>query len=153
MLKFYKPEIKDLRFRQKMLEDEETMSYNHAYGGTISFPEEKWEDWYERWINDPSGEHFYRYITVDDTFIGEAAYHYIEKEDRYMIDVIIYAPYRGKGYGGEALDLLCQIAKENGIDVLWDDIAIDNPAIDMFLKHGFKEICRDEEEIDLRKEL
>ena len=44
-------------------------------------------------------------------------------------------------------------AKENGIDVLWDDIAIDNPAIDMFLRHGFKEISRDEEEIDLRKEL
>ena len=153
MLKFYKPEIKDLRFRKKMLEDEETMSYNHAYGGTISFPEDKWEDWYERWLKDPSGKHFYCYITNDDTFIGEAAYRYIEQEDRYMIDVIIYAPYRGKGYGSEALDLLCQTAKENGIDVLWDDIAIDNPAIDMFLRHGFKEISRDEEEIDLRKEL
>ena len=33
-----KPKPEDLWFRQKLLADEETMSYNLAWGGTISFP-------------------------------------------------------------------------------------------------------------------
>lgn len=42
MVELYKPRIEDLWFREKMLSDDQTMSYNHAYGGTISFPKEKW---------------------------------------------------------------------------------------------------------------
>ena len=38
MLTLHKPGYEDLWFRQKMLGDEETMSYNHAWGGTIPFP-------------------------------------------------------------------------------------------------------------------
>ena len=34
-----------------MLADEETMSYNHAWGGTIPWPEDQWKDWYDCWIN------------------------------------------------------------------------------------------------------
>ena len=49
--------------------------------------------------------------------------------------------------------LLCSIAKNNGISVLYDDIAIDNPAIALFLKHGFVEEYRTEETIILKKEL
>ena len=52
-----------------------------------------------------------------------------------------------------ALDLLCTAAKENGITVLYDDIAIDNPAVKLFLKHGFKEESRTDEKIILKKEL
>ena len=37
MLTLYEPKYEDLWFRQMMLEDEDTMSYNHAYGGTIPF--------------------------------------------------------------------------------------------------------------------
>ena len=46
MLKIHVPEYKELRFRQEMMADEDTMSYNRAWGGTIPFPEEDWEDWY-----------------------------------------------------------------------------------------------------------
>ena len=31
-----------------MLNDEQTMSYNHACGGTIRFSEERWMDWYDK---------------------------------------------------------------------------------------------------------
>lgn len=63
------------------------------------------------------------------------------------------APYRGKGYGNIGLERLCNAAKKNGVDVLYDDIAIDNPAITMFLKHGFIEEYRTKKIIMLRKEL
>ena len=44
MLTLYRPKLSDLWFRQALLADEETMSYNRAWGGTIAFPEEDWAD-------------------------------------------------------------------------------------------------------------
>ena len=70
-----------------------------------------------------------------------------------MADVIIHAPCRWLGYGGRGLDLLCDSAKKNGVSVLYDDIAIDNPAVTLFLKHGFSEEYRTNEIIMLKKEL
>ena len=49
--------------------------------------------------------------------------------------------------------MLCSMAKNNGVSILYDDIAIDNPAIKLFLKHGFVEESRTEEKIILKKEL
>lgn len=37
MLHLHKPTREELRFRQELLSDPSTMSYNHAYGGTIVF--------------------------------------------------------------------------------------------------------------------
>ena len=44
MTVFNKPKLKELWFRQKFMSDEDTMSYNHVWGGTIPFPESDWED-------------------------------------------------------------------------------------------------------------
>ena len=154
MLAIYKPEYKDLWFRGTLLADEDTMSYNHAWGGTVSFPEEAWQDWYEYWIMNHENRRYYRYLKDENgVFIGEMAYHYDSEYDGYVADVIILAEHRGKGYGSEALDLLCDAAKKNGISVLYDDIAIDNPAVSLFLKHGFSEEYRTEDKIILKKDL
>ena len=51
------------------------------------------------------------------------------------------------------MDLLCSAAKQNGVKILYDDIAIDNPAITMFLKNGFIEEYRTDDIIMLKKEL
>ena len=150
----YQPTLKELWFRQKMLADPETMTYNHAWGGTIPFPKEEWRGWYDFWIAHPENRRYYRYLeTNGGCFVGEAAYHYDESRSLFIADVIVYAPFRGKGYGGAGLDLLCDAAKKNGIDVLYDDIAIDNPAVSMFLKHGFGEAYRTDEIIMLKKTL
>ena len=148
------PGIEELWFRRLMLSDEETMSYNHAWGGTIDFPEERWREWYERWVTHAGSARYYRYLR-DETgrFVGEMAYHFDDEAGGYMADVIIFAEYRGRGYGGEALDMLCAAAKANGIATLYDDIAIDNPAVSLFLKHGFSEAYRTETIIMLKKEL
>ena len=91
-LELYLPTLEDMWFRQIMLEDEETMSYNHAWGGTISFPKDRWSDWYQYWIVEHDGQRYYRYLkNEDDAFVGEIAYHYDPNYDGYMANVIIYA--------------------------------------------------------------
>ncbi|MBO4363940.1 MAG: GNAT family N-acetyltransferase [Clostridia bacterium] len=154
MLTLFTPEYKDLWFRQTMLADSETMSYNHAWGGTIPFPEEDWREWYDFWIVKPEGKRFYRYLKDDSGyFAGEVAYHYDPELKGYAANVIVYSEFRGRGFGGTALDLLCAAAKENGITELYDDIAADNPAYVMFIRHGFTEVSRTEKKIILKKVL
>lgn len=138
MIKLYLPALEDLWFRQKLLSDEETMSFNHAYGGVIDFPKEKWEKWYDRWVINHENKRFYCYVIDENkNFVGEVAYHLDEERNVYLANVIIFSTYRRKGYGGQALDLLCTEAKNNGIEVLFDDVANDNPAITMFIQRGF----------------
>ena len=154
MLTLYKPDYDDLWFRKLMLEDEETMSFNHAWGGTIPFPKDKWKDWHDRWIVNHENKRFYRYVKEKEgTFIGEIAFHYDSKYDGYNANVLIYSKYRNRGYGTVALKMLCDEAKEKGIKILFDDIAIDNPAITLFLKAGFVEEYRNEAIILLKKTL
>ena len=43
--------------------------------------------------------------------------------------------------------------RRNGVNIMYDDIAIDNPAVTMFLKNGFIEEYRTSEIIMLKKEL
>ena len=153
MIKCYQPTLDELWFRESLMADPDTMSYNDAWGGTIPFPREDWEDWYQYWIGEPEGRRFYRYLLDEETnaFVGEIACHCDERRGIFLADVIIYAPCRGIGYGGRGLDLLCDAAKKNGIPALYDDIAVDNPAAALFLKHGFEEEYRTEEIIMLRK--
>ena len=153
-LSIYKPKLEELWFRKALLADEPTMSFNHSWGGTIDFPEEKWANWYDYWISTPEGRRFYRYVKDNEgNFIGEIAYHHDPELSGYIANVIIHSKYRNKGYGSLALDMLCKEAKDNGLTELYDDIAIDNPAIDLFLRHGFEEVDRTENKIILRKKL
>lgn len=153
MIELYTPDIRDLWFKEQLLGHVQTMSYNHAYGGTIPFPEEKWAAWYDRWLIHHEGKRFYRYVKAGDAFVGEAAWHYDDARQLYLADVIIYAPYRKKGYGRTALLLLCETAKAHGINELYDEIAIDNPSVELFLKCGFAEVLRTNEYVLVKKEL
>ena len=153
-LTLYRPELHDLAWREKWLTDPETMSYNHAYGGTIPFPRERWADWYARWIRD-EGVRFYRYLRLKENgeFVGNVSYHFDEEYGEYLCEVLIYAPCRGRGLGRQGLTLLCEAARANGVKRLVDNIAIDNPAAAMFLRGGFRERGLTEEFIILEKDL
>lgn len=152
MIKLVIPALKDMWFRKKIMSDEQTMEYNKKWGGTISFPEEDWEAWYDCWIKKSDGKRFYRYILNENhTFVGEAAYHFDENRQIYLADVIVMAKYRGNGYGSAALNLLCESAKQNGIEHLFDDIAADNPAVSLFLRNGFCEEFRTDNYIMLKR--
>ena len=151
---FYKPRVEDLWFRQAMMADPETMSYNNAWGGTIPFPREKWTDWYDCWVANPNN-HFYRYIASGKSrsFVGEAAWHYDEELQIWLADIIISAKNRRQGFGLAGLQMLCDAAQKTGIPELYDNIAIDNPGIALFLQCGFHEEYRTEEIIMLKKQL
>lgn len=149
-LTLYRPALAELAFRQKLLADPATMTYNHAYGGVIDFPEARWADWYGKWSD---GEHFYRYLrrVEDGAFVGEIAYR-LEGE-RWMCDILVLAEERGRWYGSTGLGLLCAVARANGVKLLYDDIAADNPAVEMFLRHGFRVVERTERSILVCKDL
>ena len=152
MIHFYLPRYEDLWFRRQMLLDTATMAYNHAWGGTIDFPESKWKSWLDRWVAHPEDGRFYRYLRREDgEFVGEAAY-YLEK-GAWQTSLIVYAKHRGRGYGSEALRLLCEAAKEQGITELYDEIALDNPSVPLFLRQGFVEEGRTREAVRLKKTL
>lgn len=146
------PRPDELRFRQKMLADEETMAYNHVWGGTIDFPPEKWTDWYDRWVAHPI-DRYYRFLRESRSgeFVGEIAWHY--DGERYLADVLVYSPFRHRGYGTAGLALLCAAAHEHGIDALCDSIAVDNPSLPLFLRCGFTEEYRTNEIIMVKKRL
>ena len=150
----YKPCIEDLWFRKMLLADPETMSYNTAWGGTIQFCEDRWQDWYDEWVDKPD-KRFYRYVTVgaSKAFVGETAWHYDGNEQKYIADVIIMARDRGKGFGKAALELLCREARKQGITELYDDIALDNPGVKLFLNCGFMEEYRTDQIIMVKKTL
>lgn len=151
----YRPLWEELDFRQTLLADPDTMAYNHAYGGTIGFPQSRWADWYARWMEDGTGARFYRYLRreVDGAPVGETAYHYDNEFGEYVCDVLVAASYRGRGYGRQGLELLCAAARENGVGRLVDNIAIDNPSVGLFLSAGFRERLRNDEYILVEKEL
>ena len=154
MLKLYKPKIYNLWFRQKLLADDSTMSFNINYGGTINFPIHKWFAWYNKWIRNNDSHYYYRYLVNENNkYIGEVAYHFDTNEKIYLLSIIIYAPYRHLGYGKKALSLLCEAAKENGISEVYDNIDIQNNSLTMFLNYGFKQIYRTNEYIILKKTL
>ena len=149
------PALDELSFRESLMADPETMSYNDAWGGTIPFPKEDWKDWYEYWMDAPESEMYYRYLYDDapGCFVGEIAYHYDEDRNIHICDVIVLAKYRGRGYGSAGINLLCQAAKENGIAVLYDDIAADNPSWKLFLKNGFEIDWQNDEVVMVKKTL
>lgn len=151
----YRPKLEEMEFRQSLLSDPETMAYNHAWGGTIDFPRERWPDWYARWVEDESGARFYRYLRRKSggTLVGEAAYHYDSEFGEYVCDVLVSAQYRGRGFGRAGLELLCAAAKVNGVKRLVDNIAVDNPSAGLFLSAGFCERYRNDEYILVEKEL
>lgn len=153
-LTLHRPEPDELAWREAWLGDPETMSYNHAYGGTVPFPRERWADWYALWLGDGRAR-FFRYLRLGDggEFVGNISYHYDEEFGGYLCEVLIAAPYRGRGFGRQGLALLCEAARANGVKRLLDNIAIDNPSVAMFLRGGFRERMRTDEFILVEKDL
>ena len=155
-LELYRPAVRDLWFRRDLLADEATMSYNRAWGGTVDFPEDLWGRWHDAWVaREDEGRRYYRYLRDLDAgeFVGEVAYRWDPDYDSFITDVLVHARFRGSGYGGAGLELLCDAARERGIAILRDNVALDNPAIGLFLRHGFVEEWRSDEFVMLTRDL
>ena len=115
------PTYEELSYRQRILSDPATMSYNanydinykgyHKETGCIDFNKEDWPNWYSFWINNKP-QCFYAYIVIQGTneFIGEVNLHYNKTKDWYEMGIVIEDKYRGNGYSLEALNKLLEVA-------------------------------------------
>lgn len=114
-MELYAPKLDELGFRQKMLGDPETMSYNKGCGldmptyhndtGCIDFPREAWEDWYARWVH-AGPEKFYAYLREGGEFVGEVCLHMTEGPGIYEMGIVLDSAQRGKGYSRPGMALL-----------------------------------------------
>ena len=149
-ISFHIPELNEYGYEEMLESDPLSMSYNAGYdvsypgyhydSGCIDFPQENWQASYDRRIRE---NRFFAYIRDDETgeYVGDVNYQYNKENDRYECGVLIQSKYRGKGYGKAALDLLCQRAKENGIDELYDEFEADRGhVLKLFQSCGF-EVC------------
>ena len=147
-IKLYKPKIEDYWYEEKVQSDPETMSYNAGYDvsyygyhydtGCIDFPKSKWKDIF----NKRNNEHiFFAYIldvNLND-YVGYCNYHYNENDNRYECGIIIESKYRGEGYSKNALEMLCNIARSNGIKTLYDSFEKDRQVtLNIFKSVGFE---------------
>ena len=144
-VQLYIPTLEELDFYQSRLLDPDTMSYNAPWfppNGCIPFPKEKWEPWYERWVNQEP-ERFYAYLqrTDDKAFVGDVNFHYNQEDDWWDMGIVILAEERGKGYAKQGLKLLLQRAFEvNNLPLLHNHFERGRKAAyHLHLLNGFKE--------------
>ena len=144
------PAYEELWYRQKIMQDPDTMSYNKNHDlnfdsydkttGCIAFPEQEWEDWYSYFIGQEP-QRFYAYIVreSDGAFIGEVNVHRNVDANWYEMGIVLEAKYRGKGYAVAALRLLLQHAFEKmNADAVHNDFEEErSAAVQTHLSAGF----------------
>ena len=111
------PELDELWYRKKLLEDPETMSYNRGYDidfdgydketGCIAFPESEWKNTYKYLVkNEPQWFYAYLVNAENGELVGDVNVHKSTEHDWYEMGIVIEAKHRGKGYANEGLHLL-----------------------------------------------
>ena len=139
-----------------MMSDPETMSYNagwdvdyagyHRDTGCIDYPDGVLPDWYAQWVG-KEPERFYAYVrrSSDGAWIGDVNFHYNPEKDWWDMGIVLYAPYRGKGYALPALKLLVDHGfRVWGITRLHNDFETSRGAAwHIHRKLGFREISRE----------
>lgn len=120
-LELYVPQAPaEMAFRRDMMADPATMAYNagwevsypgyHPDTGCIDFPEADWAGTWAR-LTRKAPDRFYAYVRerASGAFLGEVSFHPSE-DGPPELGVVLYAPYKGRGYGRAALDLLAETA-------------------------------------------
>ncbi len=147
-IELYIPKIDDYWYEEKIEKDEKTMNYNAGYDvsyygyhydtGCIDFSKDRWKDTYNKRRNE---DRYFAYIKDNDIdeFVGYVNYQYNRNENRYECGIVIEYKYRGKGYSIQALKLLCDEARNNGIKELYDSFEIyRGNTLDIFKQVGFE---------------
>ncbi len=142
-VELYIPKLEDLWFYQRMMSDPETMSYNDPWGGCIDYPDDVLPGWYAHWVGQEP-ERFYAYIkrSSDGAWIGDVNFHYTPEKDWWDIGIVIYAPYRGKGYSVPALKLLLDHAfRDCGVSRIHNEFEYTrSAALHVHKMAGFREV-------------
>lgn len=151
-VKLYVPKLDELWFYEKMMSDPDTMSYNAHYDlgfdeyhddtGCIDFPREQWDEWYADWVGQEPVR-FFAYIkdAVSGEWVGNVNFHKSYGGDWYDMGIVLYAPFRGRGYSAPALRLMLAHAFEAcGVVEIHNDFEVTREAaLKTHLAVGFKE--------------
>lgn len=151
------PSYGELWYRQKLLADPATMSYNRGYDldfasydretGCIAFPETRWREFWDDWCSGQDPRRFYAYVMGEDgRFLGEVDLHRSGDEPWYEMGVVLEAAHRGKGYGRPALELLLHhafaVLKAETVRNCFEEERA--AALKIHLAAGFREIGRED---------
>lgn len=152
-LELYIPQEKDMWFARQMYEDRDTMAYNagwpisysgyHPDTGCIDFPENRWADKIKRFTAD-GADSFYAFVreTETGTFVGEVNFQHTASKKWHDMGVVLYAPFRGKGYGGPVLELLLRQAfLKRGVERLHNSFEAErDSALAIHRRAGFRQV-------------
>lgn len=149
------PAYEEFWYRQKLMEDPATMSYNRGYDldfagydretGCIAFPETEWRASYD-WLIGQEPQRFYAYVMREDgLFLGEVNLHRNGNEPWYEMGIVLEAAHRGRGYGRPALELLLHHAfSVLKADAVRNSFEVERTAaMKIHLAAGFREISRE----------
>lgn len=142
------PKLDEYWYEEKLQSDPKTMSYNAGYDvnyygyhydtGCIDFPQERWGILYDKRIRE---NRYFAYIKDIDLneYVGYVNYHYNKNDNRYECGIVIEYKYRSKGYAKKGLQLLCNEAFNNGVEVLYDSFEKERSnSLELFKSIGFK---------------
>lgn len=152
----YIPEVSELGYRQKIMADPATMSYNKGYDlsfdgydpdtGCIAFEKEEWSNWHSHWIH-AEPERFYAYVrrVSDSALIGEVCLHHHGNDDFHEMGIVIEDRYRGSGYGEMALRLLLHHAfDEMHVNAVHNSFERERTAAyRLHIRCGFRDVSQD----------
>ena len=156
------PSFEELKYRQLILSQKDTMSYNKGYNlgienynnetGCIDFSKKYWSEWYSKWISERVNR-YYAYILNSKTgeFVGDVCFYYDIQNDLHLIGIVIESKHRCRGYCTKGLLKLAATAfNDFDVRVLRNVIPLDRKsAIKGHKSAGFKEVDIDSNLITL----
>ncbi len=141
------PAFEDLWFRKECMSDPQTMHYNAGYDvhydgyhfdtGCIDFPEDEWQSWVEKKLNNPN--FFYAYIVSNNQFVGYVNFNKNPETNNATMGIVIKSEHQGKGCMRPAMKKLIEKAKEHGVKCLTDTVLENREnALKVFYDLGFE---------------
>lgn len=149
MANLVRPELSELKFRKKLHESANTMSYA---GGIEPFPKEEWKGFYQKYVEADEKQYLYRLIFCPacNDFTGEAGWQYSAEHERYEIFLLVISSLRRQGYGRKGINLLKKEAQANGIDHLYAVVEKTNPAVGFFEHLALDKDSEDDKTVTFR---
>lgn len=134
-----KPSLNELKYTEELLSCKKTMSFNIKWGGTVSFPEEQWEAFYEKYLTDKTENVYFHIYNNDNIFLGEVSSRY-QGNKKYTLNIKVKHEHRGNKYAYDTLVIyLGYLFNELNAKTVVDDVASDNiGAIKLLKSVGFK---------------